>query len=422
MILLRAGAGRRAGVCGAIPRGLQDRCLNATPPFPWGQMTTTIGIATYPADADVVTADDLVPRRGSPAVFGQACRPRSRGGAGRSARNSSADSDDRARARRRSHPRTLPPPPRAGFARVPPELLPVQHARRGRPRSLQSSPARRRSTSNSTAPAAATEMIRITPQRLLLFGAGLALALAVDPRRPDAPFVSGPPQALDGLRRLRASAAEQRRARLHGRDGDCPAGDAEDVSVETGRHRSGRMADRPAGGPRPCRGRNERARLRPPGPAAVGARSGVLQIRLDRAKRHAGPRRPGPSRGGRALDLRVSALGVRRARLTRELATIAPLLAQARVNLVGQARDLWITGTGTMAQQVADLDALAKSVTAAGRICARDWRRPDRDVGVRRVARATGGVEDRSALASAKTTTTGACATCSSCRSPGTMR
>src|SRR4029453_3108345 len=35
---------------------------------------------------------------------------------------------------------------------------------------------------------------------------------------------------------------------------------------------------------------------------------------------------------------------------------------QARGNLTGNARDLWITGTGTMAQQVADLDALAKQV------------------------------------------------------------
>ncbi len=45
-------------------------------------------------------------------------------------------------------------------------------------------------------------------------------------------------------------------------------------------------------------------------------------------------------------------------RLAGELRTIVPLLAQARVNLVGNARDLWMTGTGTMAQQVADLDAL----------------------------------------------------------------
>ena len=50
------------------------------------------------------------------------------------------------------------------------------------------------------------------------------------------------------------------------------------------------------------------------------------------------------------------------ARLARELRTIPPLLTQARTNLTGNARDLWVTGTGTMAQQVADLDALAKDV------------------------------------------------------------
>jgi hypothetical protein len=54
------------------------------------------------------------------------------------------------------------------------------------------------------------------------------------------------------------------------------------------------------------------------------------------------------------------------AKLTRELSTIPPLLRQARLNLVGNARDLWVTGTDTMKQQVADLDALAKSTTAAG--------------------------------------------------------
>jgi hypothetical protein len=53
------------------------------------------------------------------------------------------------------------------------------------------------------------------------------------------------------------------------------------------------------------------------------------------------------------------------ARLSSELRTIAPLLAQARANLTGNARDLWITGTGTMAGQVDDLDALAKKVPSA---------------------------------------------------------
>jgi hypothetical protein len=53
-------------------------------------------------------------------------------------------------------------------------------------------------------------------------------------------------------------------------------------------------------------------------------------------------------------------------RLAAELRTIPPLLAQARGNLTGNARDLWSTGTGTMAQQAADLDALASRTAGAG--------------------------------------------------------
>ena len=52
-------------------------------------------------------------------------------------------------------------------------------------------------------------------------------------------------------------------------------------------------------------------------------------------------------------------------RLAGALRTIPPLLAQARLNLVGNARDLWVTGTGTMAQQVTNLDALEKQASGA---------------------------------------------------------
>jgi len=52
------------------------------------------------------------------------------------------------------------------------------------------------------------------------------------------------------------------------------------------------------------------------------------------------------------------------ARLAAQLATISPLLSQARVNLTGNARDLWITGAATMAQQVSDLDGLQKRAGA----------------------------------------------------------
>ena len=46
-------------------------------------------------------------------------------------------------------------------------------------------------------------------------------------------------------------------------------------------------------------------------------------------------------------------------KLTGELRTIPPLLRQAQRNLTGNARDLWITGTGTMRNQIRDLGALA---------------------------------------------------------------
>jgi hypothetical protein len=48
------------------------------------------------------------------------------------------------------------------------------------------------------------------------------------------------------------------------------------------------------------------------------------------------------------------------------LLTIPPLLEQARRNLTGNARDLWITGTGTMQTQVADLEQLASRTASAG--------------------------------------------------------
>lgn len=55
------------------------------------------------------------------------------------------------------------------------------------------------------------------------------------------------------------------------------------------------------------------------------------------------------------------------ARLAAELRTIPPLLTQAQRNLTGNARDLWITGTGTMQTQVTDLAALARRASNAGR-------------------------------------------------------
>ena len=49
------------------------------------------------------------------------------------------------------------------------------------------------------------------------------------------------------------------------------------------------------------------------------------------------------------------------AKLSAELRGIPPFLTQARQNLTGNARDLWIAGTGTVRQQATDLAALASS-------------------------------------------------------------
>jgi hypothetical protein len=83
-------------------------------------------------------------------------------------------------------------------------------------------------------------------------------------------------------------------------------------------------------------------------------------------------------------------------RLARQLASIPPLLRQARTNLIGAAKDLWITGAGTMRQQIADLEELAKSA-GGGRwgVRAGSAGGARRDRRVCRVARQAGAVEDR---------------------------
>lgn len=60
VILLRADVGEANAFAERFRAALRKRCLNAMPQCPWGQVTTTIGIATYPADTEVVAADDLV--------------------------------------------------------------------------------------------------------------------------------------------------------------------------------------------------------------------------------------------------------------------------------------------------------------------------------------------------------------------------
>ena len=53
-------------------------------------------------------------------------------------------------------------------------------------------------------------------------------------------------------------------------------------------------------------------------------------------------------------------------KLTAELKTIAPLLQQARINLVGNARELWVGGITNLRDQSEALEALATRTVAAG--------------------------------------------------------
>ncbi|MBA3563111.1 MAG: DUF885 family protein [Gammaproteobacteria bacterium] len=53
-------------------------------------------------------------------------------------------------------------------------------------------------------------------------------------------------------------------------------------------------------------------------------------------------------------------------RLAGELRVIPPLLSQARGNLTGNARDLWISGIGTIKNQISDLSALEQKIGGAG--------------------------------------------------------
>lgn len=54
------------------------------------------------------------------------------------------------------------------------------------------------------------------------------------------------------------------------------------------------------------------------------------------------------------------------AKLTQELRSVPPLLTQAQVNLVGNARDLWMAGIGTIKQQRDDLLALEQQTASNG--------------------------------------------------------
>jgi len=59
VLLSGADAPAAAGFAERFRSSLFERCRTASPPFLWGYITTTIGIATYPTDGDPVSPGDL---------------------------------------------------------------------------------------------------------------------------------------------------------------------------------------------------------------------------------------------------------------------------------------------------------------------------------------------------------------------------
>ena len=61
VILLPAtGESSAAEFAARLREAILDRCRNAMPPYPWGTISTTIGVASYPSDPDVATPADLI--------------------------------------------------------------------------------------------------------------------------------------------------------------------------------------------------------------------------------------------------------------------------------------------------------------------------------------------------------------------------
>jgi hypothetical protein len=80
------------------------------------------------------------------------------------------------------------------------------------------------------------------------------------------------------------------------------------------------------------------------------------------------PEHEGPAHHG-LVELWTYSFPLSRAdeqKLARELRVVPTLLTQARGNLTGNARDLWLTGIGTMQGQVESLDDLAGKTKASG--------------------------------------------------------
>ncbi len=99
-------------------------------------------------------------------------------------------------------------------------------------------------------------------------------------------------------------------------------------------------------------------------------------------------------------------------RLAGELDGIPPLLAQARSNLTGNARELWIAGIANMRDQAASLAALSDSTRRVTRRLPGPWRQRAGDGPVYCLAGERRGNKKTVRPASASRTTPGPCATC----------
>jgi diguanylate cyclase (GGDEF)-like protein len=60
VVILRADAGEAQAFAERFRAELQALCEQQAPPHPWTRVTTTIGVATYPADPGIVTAEDMM--------------------------------------------------------------------------------------------------------------------------------------------------------------------------------------------------------------------------------------------------------------------------------------------------------------------------------------------------------------------------
>jgi len=60
ILLAQADAAAAAQFAERFRSALFERCQQADPPYPWGIVSTTVGIATFPDDTEIVSPEDLV--------------------------------------------------------------------------------------------------------------------------------------------------------------------------------------------------------------------------------------------------------------------------------------------------------------------------------------------------------------------------